>query len=93
LQAERAVLAALGGSCTVPVGAWAETAPDSSRLTVHGLLASGDGRTMIRMTRSGDDPTAVGIDVARALVIDGGGYGLDGFDDEALRQALASGSP
>ncbi|HEY2213772.1 MAG TPA: hydroxymethylbilane synthase [Acidimicrobiales bacterium] len=93
LQAERAVLAALGGSCTLPVGAWAEASTDASQLTVHGLLASGDGRTMIRMSRSGDDPTAVGIDVARALVIDGGGYGLDGFDAASLRQALASGSP
>jgi len=93
LVAERAVLAALGGSCTVPVGAWAEASAGSMQLTVHGLLASGDGRTMIRLSRSGDDPTAVGIDVARAMVIDGGGYGLDGFDSAALRQSLASGSP
>jgi hypothetical protein len=87
-----AVLAALGGSCTVPVGAWAQASVGSTHLTVHGLLASGDGRTMIRMSRSGDDPTAVGIDVARALVIDGGGYGLDGFDSAALRQSLAPGT-
>ena len=93
LVAERSVLAALGGSCTVPVGAWAQASPDSSQLTVHGLLASGDGRTMIRMSRSGNDPTAVGHEVARALVIDGGGYGLDGFDSEALRHSLTPGSP
>ena len=77
----------------MPVGAWAEASPDSPRLTVHGLLASGDGRTMIRMSRTGDDPAAVGVDVARALVIEGGGYGLDGFDHEALRRSLAPGLP
>ncbi len=81
LTAERAVLAALGGSCTVPVGAWAEC--DGSALTVHGLLASADGRTLIRMTRHGDDPELVGLDVARALLIDGGGSDIDGFEDAA----------
>jgi hydroxymethylbilane synthase len=89
VRAERAVLAALGGNCTLPVGAWAETATDTAQLTLHGLLASGDGRTVIRMTRVGDDPATVGLEVARALVIDGGGFGLEGFDDDALREALS----
>lgn len=80
VRAERSVLAGLGGSCTVPVGAWAETEGDSSGLRVHGLLASGDGRVVIRMTRCGDDPERVGAEVAHALLVDGGGSGIEGFD-------------
>jgi hydroxymethylbilane synthase len=83
LRAERSVLAGLGGSCTVPVGAWAETAPGRRQLRVHGLLASADGRTVIRLSRSGDDPERVGTEVARSLLVDGGGSGLDGFEDAA----------
>jgi hydroxymethylbilane synthase len=90
LRAERSVLAGLGGSCTVPVGAWAEadssedSSADSSELHVHGLVASGDGRVVIRMSRRGDDPELVGSEVARALLVDGGGSGIEGFDDAAL---------
>ncbi|HEY3843672.1 MAG TPA: hydroxymethylbilane synthase [Acidimicrobiales bacterium] len=82
VRAERAVLAGLGGSCTVPVGAWAEGVEGSSSLHIHGLLASGDGRTVIRMSRRGDDPEVVGAEVARALLVEGGGSGLDGFSGE-----------
>jgi hydroxymethylbilane synthase len=98
LVAERSVLAGLGGSCTVPVGAWAEAiasdapdappdapdALDSSELHVHGLLASGDGRVVIRMSRHGDDPELVGYEVAQALLIEGGGSGIEGFDHATL---------
>ncbi len=80
LRAERAVLAGLGGSCTVPVGAWAETMAGSSELRVHGLVASGDGHTVIRMSHTGDQPEAVGTELARKLLVDGGGSGIDGFD-------------
>ncbi len=94
VRAERAVLAGLGGSCTVPVAAWAEpvggpSGPSSSptdeqELRVHGLVASGDGRVVIRMTRSGIDPEEVGAAVARALLVEGGGSDLDGFDPAAV---------
>jgi hydroxymethylbilane synthase len=82
--AERSVLAGLGGSCTVPVGAWAETTAGSSALHVHGLVASGDGRVVVRMSRHGDDPERVGAEVAQALLVEGGGSGIEGFDDAAL---------
>jgi hydroxymethylbilane synthase len=90
VRAERAVLAALGGSCTVPVGAWAENVDDGPELRVHGLIASGDGRVVIRMTRRGDDPEPIGAEVARALLVDGGGSGIEGFDDVALSQRAGS---
>jgi hydroxymethylbilane synthase len=86
VRSERAVLATLGGNCTLPVGAFAE--PDRSGdgegsgglLRVSGLLASGDGHTVIRVTRHGDDPEVVGAAVARAL-LDGGGASIEGFED------------
>jgi hydroxymethylbilane synthase len=82
--AERSVLAGLGGSCTVPVGAWAQTTAGSPELRVHGLVASGDGRVVVRMSRRGDDPERVGAEVAHALLVEGGGSGIEGFDDAAL---------
>jgi hydroxymethylbilane synthase len=82
--AERSVLAGLGGSCTVPVGAWAQTTTGSPELHVHGLVASGDGRVVVRMSRHGDDPELVGAEVAHALLVEGGGSGIEGFDEAAL---------
>ncbi len=80
LRAERAVLATLGGSCSVPVGAFAEVIDEGdATLRVSGLVASGDGRTVIRLTRRGDDPEALGAALARAL-LEGGGAAVDGFD-------------
>jgi hydroxymethylbilane synthase len=82
--AERSVLAGLGGSCTVPVGAWAQTTAGSPALHVHGLVASGDGRVVVRMSRHGDDPELVGAEVAHALLVEGGGSGIEGFEEAAL---------
>ncbi len=83
LATERAVLAALGGSCSVPVGAFAEIVPSPlpppTRLRVAGLVASGDGRTVIRLAREGDDPELLGAELARAL-LEGGAAAIDGFD-------------
>jgi hydroxymethylbilane synthase len=94
VRAERSVLAALGGSCTAPVAAWAELGPTSTieepALRVHGLVASGDGRVVIRMTREGSDPEAVGAAVAHALLVEGGGSALDGFDAAAVFERRAS---
>jgi hydroxymethylbilane synthase len=82
LRSERAVLATLGGNCTLPVGAFAEPAVSGApgdALRVSGLLASGDGHTIIRVTRHGDDPEAAGAAVARAL-LEGGGASIEGFE-------------
>jgi hydroxymethylbilane synthase len=87
LRAERSVLAALGGSCSVPVGAWAHITPGSSEVLLHGLMASADGRVVIRMSRTGDDPESLGRQVAHALLIDGGGSSIEGFEEAALAQS------
>jgi len=84
VRAERAVLAALGGSCAVPVAAFAEpeeAADPDGALQLTGLLASGDGRTVVRQSDRGEDPEALGAAVARAL-LEGGGAAIEGFAPE-----------
>ena len=64
----------------------------SPELQVHGLVASGDGRVVIRMSRRGDDPEAVGAEVAQALLVEGGGSGIEGFDEATRSGRGAPGS-
>jgi hypothetical protein len=48
---------------------------------VHGLLASADGHTVLRLTRAardGEDPEVVGAALADAL-LEGGGRAIEGF--------------
>ncbi|HYX66870.1 MAG TPA: hydroxymethylbilane synthase [Burkholderiales bacterium] len=65
VRAERAVSRALGGSCTVPLGAYAELSGE--RLALRALVASPDGRRVLRASTQGDDPEAVGKLAAEAL--------------------------
>jgi hydroxymethylbilane synthase len=61
--AERAFLRTLGAGCTAPVGAFAQaTAP--RELTMVGLVASVDGRDVVRVEGEGD-PDEVGERLAR----------------------------
>lgn len=75
VAAERALLAGLAGSCAVPVGGWCEP-PAGSTLRLHGMVASGDGRVVVRATLAGTDPVALGRELA-ARLLDGGGRALD----------------
>jgi hydroxymethylbilane synthase len=54
VQAERAVSRALGGSCTVPLGAYAE--PEGAGLRLRALVASPDGRRIARADCRASDP-------------------------------------
>ena len=47
---------------------------------MRGLVASGDGRTVVSADETGDEPELVGAAVARALLVDGGGSSIDGFE-------------
>jgi hydroxymethylbilane synthase len=58
VEAERAVVAAVGGGCLAPVAAY----HDGSTLT--GLVAAEDGSWIER--RTGDDPAALGLELADA---------------------------
>jgi hydroxymethylbilane synthase len=75
VEAERAWLAEVGGGCDLPVGAHARVTPGGS-IHLTGMLATGDGRVVVRHTADGDDPIELGRTVARHLLDDGGGAAL-----------------
>jgi hydroxymethylbilane synthase len=65
--AERAVSRALGGNCSLPLAAFAQANMDNMRL--RALVASADGRRVVRCELEGDiaDPLALGERVAQEL--------------------------
>jgi len=81
LTAERAWLAQLGSGCDLPVGAHGRlgTDTDGGRVNIHleGMLASLDGRVVLRSEASGPDPVELGTSLARRQ-LDGGGRDLIG---------------
>ena len=73
LTAERAVVAALGGGCQVPIGVFAETIDE--RLHLRAVVASLDGSRMLRReaTQAVALAQALGVSVAAGLLEDGAG--------------------
>lgn len=71
LLAERAVVQALGGSCQMPLGSLATL--DGQRITVSGVVASTDGRAVLRDTVTGNrgGAAAAGEKLAAALLARG----------------------
>jgi hydroxymethylbilane synthase len=67
VRAERAVSRALGGSCQLPLAAYAEC--DDGQLTLRGLVAAPDASTMVRAEMAGpaSEPERLGIAVAELL--------------------------
>ena len=70
VRAERAVRRALGGSCALPLAAFATK---ESGLRLRALVASADGRRIVRAEQTGSDPEAVGAAVAAELLRQGAG--------------------
>ena len=66
VRAERAVSRALGGSCTLPLAAFAQL---SEKLRLRALVASPDGRRVVRCDLQGEaaDPEALGERAAQEL--------------------------
>ena len=58
VTAERAFLSQLGGGCLLPVGAYAETQKGDIKL--FGMVASVDGRTVVRVAGRGSKPRELG---------------------------------
>jgi hydroxymethylbilane synthase len=75
VDAERRFLSELGGGCDLPVGAYATVNADGA-VTLTGLVASLDGRILLRHASTGDDAEAIGRDVARHLLDRAGGRAL-----------------
>ncbi|MCB5363338.1 hydroxymethylbilane synthase [Pusillimonas sp. CC-YST705] len=69
--AERAVSRVLGGSCQVPLAAYAQA--DDNLLHVQALVGRPDGRLILRAQQSGpiDAAKSIGTDVARQLQAQG----------------------
>jgi hydroxymethylbilane synthase len=68
--AERTFLKAIEGSCHVPVGGYATVEGDDVTLT--GLIASVDGKEVLRVTKTSSDAVALGNEVADDLLGRGG---------------------
>lgn len=75
--AERAFLRQLEGGCQVPIGVNSEAIadPTGDRVKLTGMVASLDGKQLIRDSHSGaaDNPEAVGIELAEKLRSQGAG--------------------
>jgi len=64
IEAERAFLTGLGGGCALPIAAFAETASDGT-IHLRSLVASADGKQLIRLEGNGLQPDALGAKLAR----------------------------
>ena len=69
-SAERALNAALGGDCTMPLGAWCTL--ENGSLHLHGMLGDARNGRVLRAQARGEDPRSVGNEVARCLREQGG---------------------
>jgi len=87
VDCERALMRLLEGGCQVPIGAWSRV--EGGRLRVDAVLASPDGREVLRAEASGavEDAEAIGERAGRALLDQGGGAIV-----AALREMPVSGS-
>lgn len=74
--AERSLLLQLEGGCSTPVGAHAEV--EGSECTLRGVVASLDGSRVLRADATGNEPVALGVEVANALRDQGAEEILDG---------------
>ena len=64
-RAERAVVAAFGGDCTLPLAAWAQ--PTSEGLVLSALIAHPDGTEVVRGVAEGVDPDDVAARCVESL--------------------------
>jgi hydroxymethylbilane synthase len=64
-DAERRVVAAFGGDCTLPLAAWAR--PEDGRLRLTALLATPDGTHAARGEAVGDEPAEVAAECVKAM--------------------------
>jgi hydroxymethylbilane synthase len=76
VDAERAFLARLGAGCDAPVGAFATSSRPSAPLCLEAFIARDDGHTLVRGTIEGDDPVALGRQLADDLLERRGGREL-----------------
>ena len=71
VTAERAFLAALGGGCSLPVGAIARE--NNSQIELRGVVAAPDGSCILRVSASGSQPEILGEQLAQHALEQGAG--------------------
>ncbi|MBD7962502.1 hydroxymethylbilane synthase [Fictibacillus norfolkensis] len=64
--AERSFLNTLEGGCQVPIAAFA-TMDDNQEVSLTGLVADPEGKTVLKEMKSGKDPYRVGVELAEEL--------------------------
>jgi porphobilinogen deaminase len=64
--AERGFLEQVGGSCHLPIGAYAKMLPDQ-RIRLMGLFGDEDGTHLATAEMTGEDPLQLAADVARMI--------------------------
>ena len=69
VTAERAFLESLGGGCSTPVGAYAQY--DGDGIVLKAIVASTDGRRVIRLHGQGRDPLRLGQQMALQALAQG----------------------
>lgn len=83
VEAERALLAVLGGGCQVPIGSHARV--DTGVIHLRAVVASPDGVRLVRGELAGSDAVAVGTELGQRLLEGGAREVLD-----AVGQAILS---
>ncbi len=75
VTAERAFLKALGGGCSAPVAAYAQShiSNAQSLIQMTGLVASPDGRRVIRVSGASADPVTLATELAQQALAQGAG--------------------
>jgi hydroxymethylbilane synthase len=69
VTAERVALAALGGGCQVPIGAYCRR--DGEQYRISGCVSSPDGSTVLRAEERGTNAQAIGAGLADSLLKQG----------------------
>ncbi|HEY3989613.1 MAG TPA: hydroxymethylbilane synthase [Acidobacteriaceae bacterium] len=69
VTAERVALAALGGGCQVPIGAYCRR--DGNQYRISGCVSSPDGATVLRAEERGTDAESLGAGLADSLLKQG----------------------
>jgi hydroxymethylbilane synthase len=76
VAAERSFLHTVEGGCQVPIAGYAQLEKDGE-VTLTALVASPDGKTIFKETIKGDDPVAIGKQVAEKMLSEGAKEVLD----------------
>jgi hydroxymethylbilane synthase len=71
VTAERQFLLGLGGGCAVPVAAYATVSGQGSAISLTGLVASINGKELIKVLGKGSDPQEIGKRLAKEAIAQG----------------------